>query len=85
MAVSDRNCTAHVVHRVDPTGVGMGCPSPNSKRDHQHTRHQPSRDPVEGGGVSDRHPSTSKPPYALRLTRVQYRNRYGDSYNIVEA
>ena len=83
-AVSGRHCTAHVSHEKYPTGVGMDCPCPNSKRDHQHTGHQPARDPVEGGGGADRHPSVSNPPNAQRLTWVQVRKRDGESYNGVE-
>ena len=62
MAVSDRHCTAHMAHGVVTTGDGMDCPSNNNKRDHQQTVHSPDRDLVEGGGGSDRHPSTFKPP-----------------------
>ena len=40
----------------DTTSVGMHCPGPNTKRDHQHTGHRTVRDPVEDGGVSDKHP-----------------------------
>ena len=52
---------------------------------HTHTGHQPARDPVEGGGGADKHPSTSKPPYARRLTQVQGRKSDGDGYNGVES
>ena len=49
MAVSGRHCTAHVVHRVDHTGVGMEFFGPNSKRYHLHTGNSSTIDPMEGG------------------------------------
>ena len=85
MSVSGRNYTEHVAHGGDPTGVGMDCPDPNYKRDHQHTHHWSAIYPVEGGGGADRHLSTRKPPVAWCPPRVQVRNRDRDSYNGVKA
>ena len=84
LALSGRNCTAHVAHGGDPTVVGMGYPGPNYKRCHRHTGHSSARDPVEGGGGAYIHLSTLNPPVAQRLTRVQVRKRDGDGYNGVE-
>ena len=64
MAVSGRHCTSHVAHEGDLTGVGIDCPGPNYKRDHQHMGHRLTRYPGEGGGGADRHPSTRDPPVA---------------------
>ena len=50
-----------------------------------HLIHRPARGPVEGGGGADRHPSTCKPPVERRLTQVQGRKMYRDSYNGDEA
>ena len=85
LAVSSRHCTEHVAHGKDPIGVGMDCPGTNYKRYHQNMGHRPARDPVEGGGGTDRHPSTSKHPYVRCLTQVRVRNRDEDGYNGVES
>ena len=82
--MSGIHCTAHVAHGGDPIGAGMNCPSPNSKRDHQHTGNRTARDPVEGGGCADIHLSTHNSPVELRLTWIQGRKRDGDSYNGIE-
>ena len=62
--VSGRHYTAHVVHMGYPTVVGRDCPVPNTKSYHQQLVHRPARDPVEGGGGADRHPSAHEPPFA---------------------
>ena len=85
MDVSVRHSTAHVAHGGDTTGVGMNCPVPDSKRDHQHTGHWPAIDPVEGGGGADRHLYMRKPPDAQRLTWVQVQKSDGDGYNGVKS
>ena len=64
MAVSGRHCTAHVAHGGDNTGVGMDCCGLNSKRYHQQMRLRSARNPVEGDGGADRHPSMCEPPVA---------------------
>ena len=84
LAVYGRHCTAHVAQRVDPIGVSMDCPGTNSKRDHRHTGHRPTRHPVEGGGGDDRNLSTRKPSVALCLTQVMGKKRDRDGYNGVE-
>ena len=61
LAVSGKYCTAYVAHGGDPTVFGVYFPGLNSKRDHQHTGHRPTRDPVDGGGGADIHLSKSKP------------------------
>ena len=64
LAMSGRHFTAHVMHGGYPTGSGLDYPSTNYKRDYQHTGHRTARDPAEGGGGADRHPSMHKPPVA---------------------
>ena len=64
LAVSVRHFAAHVAHGGYTTEVGMECPGTNPQRVLEHTGHRTDRDPLEGGGVADRHLSTHNPPVA---------------------
>ena len=55
----------------------MDGPGNNSKGDHRHTRHQPVRYPVEGGGVANRHSPPRQPEDARRPPWVWCQKRDG--------
>ena len=85
LIVTCRHFTAPVLHGDIPQELGWIGLILSPKRDHRHTGPWPAREPLEGGGVADRHLSMSKPPDVQRLTRVQGRKRDGNGYNGVEA
>ena len=53
--------------------------------DHQHKKHQPSGDPVEGSGGADRHLPPREPTDAQCPIRFQERKRNGDGFIGVKA
>ena len=61
MDVPGRPSTAHVAHGGDPPGVGMENPGPYSEGNHQHKRHRPTGDPVEGDGDTDQQSPLCQP------------------------
>ena len=79
-------CLVDLVHHMwctggDPPGFGMDNTDPDSKGYHQHQRHLPVRDPVEGGVGADRHSPLRNPSDARCPPWVQVRKRYREGYN----
>ena len=85
VGVPGRPVTSHVEHGGDPPVFGMDNPGTYSEGGHQHKRHRPFGDPVEGGGGSDRHSPLRQTTDARRNIGVQGRKKYGDGYNGVKA
>ena len=80
-----RSSLSHLEHGVGTLRYGMDSPVSDSKGGHQHKRHWPVRDPVEGGGGSDRQLLLRQPVDTQRPPQVQYWKRDRDGYNGAKA